>query len=121
MPATGHQLELDLLGPTASRPLTRKPWAWLLRHVLTPLRSVDLPGLRPAALDSVHSGSPRTSPRAPSAAASCAGPSPFGAIAMLDKQPLAYKCDLCGGEPACVALCPTKALEYCEVAPPVVR
>ena len=33
MPATGHQLELDLLGHTASRLPTRKPWAWLLRHV----------------------------------------------------------------------------------------
>ena len=32
-PATRDQLELDLLGSTASRPPTRKPWAWLLRHV----------------------------------------------------------------------------------------
>jgi hypothetical protein len=33
MPATRHQLALALLGPTASRPPTRKSWAWLLRHV----------------------------------------------------------------------------------------
>jgi hypothetical protein len=33
MPATGHQLELDLLAPSASRSPTRKPWAWLFRHV----------------------------------------------------------------------------------------
>jgi Fe-S-cluster-containing hydrogenase component 2 len=51
----------------------------------------------------------------------CVGACPFGAIAMLDKRPIAYKCDLCGGEPACVAFCPSKALEYRAVAPPVVR
>jgi hypothetical protein len=30
---SGPQLELDLFGPTAERRPTRKPWAWLLRHV----------------------------------------------------------------------------------------
>jgi Fe-S-cluster-containing hydrogenase component 2 len=42
----------------------------------------------------------------------CVAACPFGAMAMHGKRPLAYKCDLCGGEPACVQFCPTKALEY---------
>ena len=47
----------------------------------------------------------------------CVGACPFGAISMLDKRPIAFKCDLCGGEPACVAFCPTKAIEYREALP----
>jgi Fe-S-cluster-containing hydrogenase component 2 len=44
----------------------------------------------------------------------CVAACPFGAIAMLERD-VAYKCDLCGGDPACVRFCPTKALEYVEV------
>ena len=42
----------------------------------------------------------------------CVAACPFGAMAMGPKQTHPHKCDLCGGEPACVAFCPTKALEY---------
>jgi len=47
----------------------------------------------------------------------CMAACPFGAMAMLakpDSGPTAYKCDLCGGDPACVLFCPTKALQYVE-------
>ena len=39
---------------------------------------------------------------------------PFGAVfgePQLDGD-LATKCDLCGGQPACVASCPTRAIQY---------
>jgi Fe-S-cluster-containing hydrogenase component 2 len=29
----------------------------------------------------------------------------------------AFKCNLCGGEPACAHACPTAAIEYVEGAP----
>jgi hypothetical protein len=66
--------DLDVLAPEPRR----KPWAWLLRHVFTPRlrRSVDLRGLRPAGLDSVHSGSRSTSRPAHGAAAPPAGSRP---------------------------------------------
>ncbi|MCU0726353.1 MAG: 4Fe-4S dicluster domain-containing protein [Planctomycetes bacterium] len=43
---------------------------------------------------------------------SCAVACPFGQIEMDPVKLLARKCDLCGGDPACAAFCPTKALEY---------
>jgi Fe-S-cluster-containing dehydrogenase component len=30
----------------------------------------------------------------------------------------AFKCDLCGGDPACVKVCPTDAIEYTELEQP---
>lgn len=37
---------------------------------------------------------------------------PLGGITMDMDKKIAMKCDLCGGEPKCVELCPTGALEY---------
>jgi len=42
----------------------------------------------------------------------CAGACPFGHIENDKKSEIAIKCDLCGGDPACAAFCPTKTLEY---------
>ena len=39
---------------------------------------------------------------------------PFGNIVFSTEEHVAVKCDLCGGEPECVAFCPTEALEYRE-------
>jgi Fe-S-cluster-containing hydrogenase component 2 len=46
------------------------------------------------------------------ACGSCAVACPFGQIEMDPARKVAAKCDLCGGDPACAAFCPTKALEY---------
>jgi Fe-S-cluster-containing hydrogenase component 2 len=37
---------------------------------------------------------------------------PFGQIEMAEAAGKAFKCNLCGGDPACAAFCPTKALEW---------
>jgi anaerobic carbon-monoxide dehydrogenase iron sulfur subunit len=37
---------------------------------------------------------------------------PFGAIFSHEDYPAPFKCDLCGGEPECAKVCPTKALIY---------
>jgi Fe-S-cluster-containing hydrogenase component 2 len=37
---------------------------------------------------------------------------PFGQIEMDPMRAKAFKCDLCGGDPACAAFCPTKALVW---------
>ena len=37
---------------------------------------------------------------------------PFGQIEMNVAIAKAFKCDLCGGDPACAAFCPTKALTW---------
>lgn len=39
---------------------------------------------------------------------------PFGNIAFSSEEKTAVKCELCGGEPECVAFCPTRALEFKE-------
>ena len=39
---------------------------------------------------------------------------PFGTVFTEPKTDIAVKCDLCGGLPACVACCPTDAIEYTE-------
>jgi carbon-monoxide dehydrogenase iron sulfur subunit len=39
---------------------------------------------------------------------------PFGNIAFSSEEKIAVKCELCGGEPECVAFCPTRALEFRE-------
>lgn len=41
----------------------------------------------------------------------CVAACPFGMIAYPEDGRYANKCDLCGGEPACVAICPTGALK----------
>jgi anaerobic carbon-monoxide dehydrogenase iron sulfur subunit len=42
---------------------------------------------------------------------------PFGTVFTLPLTGKAAKCDLCGGQPACVAACPTSAIEYLEAGP----
>jgi len=42
----------------------------------------------------------------------CSIACPFGHMAHERVNSLAVKCDLCGGEPACAAFCPTQTLEY---------
>lgn len=39
---------------------------------------------------------------------------PFGTVFTLPKSDKASKCNLCGGEPACAAACPTDAIEWTE-------
>lgn len=39
---------------------------------------------------------------------------PFGTVYTLPNTGKASKCNLCGGEPACAAACPTDAIEYVE-------
>ena len=39
---------------------------------------------------------------------------PFGNIAFSSDQKIAVKCELCDGEPECVNICPTRALEFKE-------
>ena len=40
---------------------------------------------------------------------------PFGTVFTLPKTDKASKCNLCGGDPACVTTCPTDAIEYIEL------
>jgi carbon-monoxide dehydrogenase iron sulfur subunit len=42
----------------------------------------------------------------------CVEACPFDAIFLDDDRGVAYKCDLCGGQPACVAACPTGSLLF---------
>ena len=42
----------------------------------------------------------------------CSLACPFGHMQHDDHNGIAVKCDLCGGQPACAAFCPTRALEY---------
>lgn len=42
---------------------------------------------------------------------------PFGTIFTLPHTGKAAKCNLCGGDPACAAACPTAAIDYVESAP----
>ena len=39
---------------------------------------------------------------------------PFGTVFTAPDSDLASKCNLCGGDPACVAACPTSAIEYAD-------
>ena len=39
---------------------------------------------------------------------------PFGTVFTLPKSDKAAKCNLCGGDPACAAACPTQAIVYGE-------
>ena len=42
----------------------------------------------------------------------CAIACPFGGISIDMEKRRAVACDLCGGDPLCVKLCPTEALQY---------
>ncbi len=39
---------------------------------------------------------------------------PFGTVFTLPQNDKAAKCNLCGGQPACVVSCPTDAIQYVE-------
>lgn len=41
----------------------------------------------------------------------CGEACPFGVIIFDHRRKLALKCDLCGGEPECAAMCPSGAIE----------
>ncbi|HAK44357.1 MAG TPA: 4Fe-4S ferredoxin, partial [Spirochaeta sp.] len=45
----------------------------------------------------------------------CVPVCPYNAIRMDEKLRIAFKCDLCGGAPACVPECVTGALTFTEV------
>jgi Fe-S-cluster-containing hydrogenase component 2 len=36
----------------------------------------------------------------------------FGAMSMHPDRKKAFVCDLCGGQPACLEFCPTKAIDF---------
>jgi len=42
----------------------------------------------------------------------CEAACPFGHLVLHPRDHLPLKCDLCGGDPACAAFCPTRTLEY---------
>ncbi len=44
----------------------------------------------------------------------CVTACPFGAVTMIDGAVL--KCELCGGDPACVKYCAAKAIQFIEVS-----
>ncbi|HHV13994.1 MAG TPA: 4Fe-4S dicluster domain-containing protein [Clostridiales bacterium] len=45
----------------------------------------------------------------------CVEACPWGAIWLDSRDDIILKCDLCGGDPACVKYCPTKSLEIMEL------
>lgn len=42
----------------------------------------------------------------------CVAACPFGAVYLHPDQSTPFKCDLCDGEPRCVEVCPTNAIQY---------
>ena len=40
---------------------------------------------------------------------------PFGTVYTLPQTDKASKCNLCGGDPACVTACPTQAIEFVDL------
>lgn len=47
----------------------------------------------------------------------CVRACPFGAMKFDSELKKAFKCELCDGDPACVNICPAKAIEYLEQEP----
>ncbi len=47
----------------------------------------------------------------------CVGACPFGAMLFAGETQKAFKCELCDGNPACAAICPSGAIVYQEVKP----
>jgi anaerobic carbon-monoxide dehydrogenase iron sulfur subunit len=43
---------------------------------------------------------------------------PYGTVFYNPETHKAFKCDLCGGDPACAKACPTEAIEYVELGQP---
>jgi Fe-S-cluster-containing hydrogenase component 2 len=48
----------------------------------------------------------------------CAIACPFGTMFYNPQTHKAFKCDLCGGDPACAQACPTGAIEFTELESP---
>lgn len=44
----------------------------------------------------------------------CVSACPFGNVAYDSETKMVIKCDLCGGDPECVKICPNDAIEYVE-------
>ncbi len=44
----------------------------------------------------------------------CSLACPFGAISYDDKSKIAFKCDLCSGDPMCAKVCGPKTIQYIE-------
>ena len=44
----------------------------------------------------------------------CSLACPFGAISYDDKSKIAFKCDLCSGDPMCAKVCGPKTIKYNE-------
>lgn len=45
----------------------------------------------------------------------CIAACPQGQIAMHPERDVSFKCDLCGGDPACARFCPTGAVKYADM------
>ena len=45
----------------------------------------------------------------------CIDACPYGCIEVDERVGIAVKCDLCDGDPSCIAVCHTKAIEYKNV------
>jgi len=45
----------------------------------------------------------------------CVEACPYGAIFLDEELGVALKCDLCGGEPECAAMCPSGAIQWLKV------
>ena len=56
-------------------------------------------------------------PKLCSGLGNCARACPFGMVNFIEEDRKARKCDLCGGDPACVKQCPTTALRYVKWNP----
>jgi len=47
----------------------------------------------------------------------CVGACPFGAMLFSGEAKKAFKCELCGGNPACAEMCPSGAIVFKETRP----
>jgi len=47
----------------------------------------------------------------------CVDACPFGAMLFQREKKKAFKCELCGGNPACALICPSGAIEYRNIRP----
>lgn len=45
----------------------------------------------------------------------CVNACPLGLMLFDEEESKAFKCDLCGGNPQCVEICPMQAIEYAKI------